>query len=92
MVATKTTRITIERSRVSITRWSGSLSRSWCQSCGAEVEMLSLEQVRGLAQVLPDRIPVDSEAKSLHVTEAVEGSKQICLPSLLKCTWRESQP
>lgn len=46
--------------------------------------MLSLEQVRGLAQVLPHRIPVDSEAKSLHVTEAVDGSKQICLPSLLK--------
>ena len=92
MTAKKTTRITIESERVSITRWSGSLPRSWCQSCGAEVEMLSLEQASGLARVPPHRILASSEAKRLHATQALDGSMQICLPSLLKCTWRESQP
>jgi hypothetical protein len=91
VVATKTTRITIESERISVTRWSGSLSRSWCQSCGAEVEMLSLEQASVLAQV-PQGILLESEARSLHACEAADGSKQICLPSLLKCTWRHSQP
>ena len=86
MTAKKTTRITIESERVSITRWSGSLPRSWCQSCGAEVEMLSLEQASGLARVLPHRILADSELKGVHATEASDGSMQICLPSLLKCT------
>lgn len=89
MVATKTTRITIESERVSITRWSGSLSLSWCQRCGAEVEMLSLEQVGALVRVPPRRIQEEAEATNLHATEAADGSKQICLPSLLKCTCRE---
>jgi hypothetical protein len=92
VTAKKTTRITIESELVSITRLSGSLPRSWCQSCGAEVEMLSLEQASGLARVLPHRILASSEAKRLHATQALDGSMQICLPSLLKCTWRESQP
>jgi hypothetical protein len=86
VAAKKTTRITIENERVSITRWSGSLPRNWCQSCGAEVEMLSLEQASSLAQVLPHWILADSEAKGIHATEASDGSMQICLPSLLKCT------
>ena len=86
MAAKKTTRITIESERVSITRWSGSLPRHWCQSCGAEVEVLSLEQASGLAQVLPHRILAGSEAKGIHATEASDGSMKICLPSLLKCT------
>jgi hypothetical protein len=88
----KTTRITIESEQVSITRWSGSSPRSWCQSCGAEVDMLSLEHASAMAQVLPHRILADSEAKRLHTTEAPDGSMQICLPSLLKCSWGESQP
>jgi hypothetical protein len=54
--------------------------------------MLSLEQASGLARVLPHRILASSEAKRLHATQALDGSMQICLPSLLKCTWRESQP
>jgi hypothetical protein len=29
--------MTIESERVSITRWSSSLPRNWCQSCGALV-------------------------------------------------------
>jgi hypothetical protein len=88
----RTTRITIESERVSITRWSGVLPHSWCQSCGAEVEMLSLEQASGVAQVLPDRILAEWETKRLHATEAPDGSMQICLPSLLRCKWPESQP
>jgi hypothetical protein len=54
------------------------LPRNWCQSCGAEVEMLSLGQARGLAQVPPHRILASSEAKWLHATEALDGSMQIC--------------
>jgi len=92
VAAKKTTRITIESERVSITRWSGSLPRTWCQSCDAEVEMLSLEQASALAQVLPHRILASSEAKRLHATAALDGSMQICLPSLLKCTWSDFQP
>jgi hypothetical protein len=87
VAAKRTTRITIESGRVSIARWSGVLPRGWCQSCGAEVEMLSLEQASGLTQILPQRIMVSSEAKNLHTIEALDGSVQICLPSLLKCTW-----
>jgi len=68
------------------------LPRSWCQSCDAEVEMLSLEQASALAQVLPHRILASSEAKRLHATAALDGSMQICLPSLLKCTWSDFQP
>jgi|GEM_PF-1902488 hypothetical protein len=54
--------------------------------------MLSLEQASALAQVLPHRILASSEAKRLHATAALDGSMQICLPSLLKCTWSDFQP
>ena len=84
MTGKRTIRITIERDRVWIIRQCGSLSRSWCESCGAEVEFLSLEQAIALTGRTANEIRHSVLVNKLH-TSAIGGkAMRLCLRSLLE--------
>jgi len=83
LASKRITRITIERDRVWIIRQCGSLSRSWCESCGAEVEFVSMEQAIALTGKTADEIRHSALVDKLHTTAAGENAS-ICLHSLLE--------
>ena len=83
MTSKRRIRITIERDRVWIIRQCGSLSRSWCESCGTEVEFVSMEQAIALTGRTADEIRHSALGDKLDPTAAGEDAS-ICLRSLLE--------
>jgi hypothetical protein len=78
---TKRTEITIETDRllfVSSTR----KVVDWCAACGAQVEMVTVDQAAILAHVDARTIFRRVEAETLHFSETAEGSLRICPNSL----------
>src|SRR5215469_15296228 len=84
MTGKRTVRITIERDRVWIIRRCGSLSRSWCESCGMEVEFISEDQAIALTGKNADEIRQSVLAVKLHAASAAGQTMRICLRSLLE--------
>ena len=83
MTSKRTIRITFERDRVWIIRQCGSLTRNWCERCGAEVEFVSMEQAIALTGRTVDEIRHSALVDKLHTTAAGENAS-ICLRSLLE--------
>ena len=79
----KTTRITIETERV-LTLRRGSLERIWCEKCGAETEIVTLEAIGNLAPEGPERIQQWLGKRELHCSQSPQGSVRICLRSLVR--------
>jgi hypothetical protein len=52
--------------------------------------MLDGEQASAVARGLPAKLLSSPEMEGLHATEAGDGSRQICLPSVLKLIGRLS--
>jgi hypothetical protein len=79
---TKQTRITIETDSVLLLRGPGS-TRALCPHCGAESEMLALENLQVISNL--DRPTVEEwiNSSELHRLQAEDGSALICLNSLL---------
>jgi hypothetical protein len=73
--------ITIETDSLLILR-GRSTSHAWCPLCGAEVEMIALQN---LGAISSDGKALDDWIKSgaLHRAEMADGSAVICLNSLL---------
>lgn len=84
MTGKRTIRITVERDRVWIIRQCGSLARTWCESCAAEVEFVSMEQATALTGRTSDEIRQSVLADKLHTTAAGGNARRICLRSLLE--------
>jgi|SRR6516225_5885968 len=84
MTCKRTTRITIERDRVWIIRQSGSLRRTRCESCAAEVEFVSIEQAMALTGRTADEIKHLVLAARLHTVSGRENGMRICLRSLFE--------
>ena len=80
----KLTKITIESDSLLILRGRTS-PRAWCPLCGADTEMIALENV-GLVSNL-DRPALEAWLNSgeLHRFRADDGSELVCLNSLLAC-------
>jgi hypothetical protein len=78
----KQTNITIETDSVLILRGRSS-TRAWCARCGAEAEMIALENVGVISNL--DRSSVEEWLNSadLHRSRTSKGSESICLNSLL---------
>ena len=78
----KQTKITIETDSLLILRGRNS-NRAWCPLCGAEAEMIALENVGVLSNL--DRVAVEEWLNSgeLHRSKSASGSTLICLNSLL---------
>jgi len=75
------TRTTIETEYVSIIA-SRQKVRGWCERCGHEVEMLSVEAARQFLESRPDKYERRGQGK-LHLQEAKDGLV-ICLKSLVR--------
>ncbi|MDQ3817612.1 MAG: hypothetical protein M3362_07975 [Acidobacteriota bacterium] len=80
----KITRVTAETHQVLIVRKTRRSVRAWCESCGAQGEMLSLEQAAAISGLSLRGICRAVEAGSIHFKETGDGSLLICLDSLLK--------
>jgi hypothetical protein len=78
----KMTKITIESDSLLILRGQSS-TRAWCPQCGADVEMIALENVGVISNL--DRTALEAWLNSgaLHRSKADDGSALVCLNSLL---------
>ncbi len=77
----KRTEITIETERLLFVSSSRKVVE-WCASCGAQVEMVTVDQAAILARVDARTIFRRVEAETLHFRETAEGSLLICPQSL----------
>ncbi|MBC7932596.1 MAG: hypothetical protein H7Z38_18710 [Rubrivivax sp.] len=78
----KTTLITIETSEVLVFRRASRSSRAWCEACGAEVEMVSVDVAVALADVSARTICAWVQEGSLHFAETPDRVLLVCLASL----------
>jgi hypothetical protein len=79
----KRTRITIETDSLLILRGRTSL-RAWCSQCGAEAEMIPLNDVGVVSNRPQAEVQAWLESPDLHQTTAEDGVPLICLNSMLK--------
>lgn len=80
---TKTTRITIETERV-LTLRCGTVGRIWCETCGAETDIVTLEALGNLAPQERERIQQWLDKRELHWSQPPQGSVRICVRSLVR--------
>ena len=78
----KQTRITIETDSLLILRGRSSL-RAWCSRCGAEAEMIALEETGVISNLERPELEEWLSSGELHRLQTAEGSTLICLNSLL---------
>ena len=83
----KRTRITIETDSVLLLRGRRPL-RAWCPQCGAETEMVPLNEVGVVSNLLPAEVQAWMESPELHHATSADGVALICLNSMLKRTRR----
>jgi hypothetical protein len=56
----------------------------WCEACGAQDQMVTLDEASSIAGVSELAIRRQIDARVLHSTETPDGQIVICLNSLLK--------
>ena len=78
----KQTKITIETDSLLILR-GGNSTRAWCPRCGAEVEMIALENTGVVSNLDPSRVEEWLNSEELHRSDASGGFTLVCLNSLL---------
>jgi len=78
------TKFTVETERTLIFRSRGDKCTGWCARCGAEAEMLTVDEAARAAGLSELAIGRRIEARSLHCTETADGRVLICLNSLLE--------
>ncbi|HEV2325794.1 MAG TPA: hypothetical protein VGS10_17720 [Terracidiphilus sp.] len=79
----KVTKITIETDSLLVLR--GQIPRrAWCPECGAEAEMIPLDDVGVVSNLPPAEVRAWLESEDLHHTTAADGAPVICLNSMLK--------
>ena len=79
----KQTKITIETDLLLVLRGRKPL-RAWCRECGAEEEMIPLNEVDIVSNMAPAEVGAWMREEGLHHTRTAEGSPLICLNSMLK--------
>jgi hypothetical protein len=79
----KRTRITIETDSLLVLRGRKSLL-AWCPQCGAEAEMIPLNDLGVLSNLPLTEVQAWVESPDLHHTKAASGTDLICLNSMLK--------
>jgi hypothetical protein len=86
----KRTRITIETDSLLVLRGRKSL-RAWCPQCGAEAEMIPLDDLGVVSNLPPAEVQAWMESPDLHHTKTADGTALICLNSMLKRVRRTRQ-
>jgi hypothetical protein len=79
----KHTKITIESESLLILRGRSSL-RAWCPECGAEGEMIRLDELGVVSNLAPPEVAAWIQSEALHHSKAADGADLICLNSMLK--------
>jgi hypothetical protein len=79
----KQTKITIETDSLFVLRGRNPLL-AWCPQCVAEVEMIPLEGVGVISNLAPPEMEAWLESETIHRSQAIDGTRLICLNSLLK--------
>jgi hypothetical protein len=89
----KRTRMTIETDSLLVLRRRKSLW-AWCPRCGAEVEMIPLNDVGVVSNLLPLEVQAWMESPDLHRIKTDGGTDLICLNSMIKRVrrTREGEP
>lgn len=83
MVKRRRATITVETRQVTlVVRRRGGSLKAWCQSCAAEVEMLTPEQTAQMLATTPRAIYRRVERGDLHFVETESGALLICRASL----------
>jgi hypothetical protein len=85
----KRTRISIETDSLLILRGQH-LLRSWCPQCGAETEMIALNELGVVSNLPPADVQAWMESSDLHHIRTADGVALICLNSMLKRVHRTS--
>ena len=83
MTAHKRTEITVETDRILIIRRHRTL-RVWCPECGYEVDMVDQEEAEGLTGMSGQGLRDCVQARGWHLSEGEDGTRLICLESVLK--------
>lgn len=78
------TEINVETCQVLVIRRPGRAVAAWCNECGEQTRMLTLDEAIALSGASSREIHRRVEAGEIHFTETAEGFLLICLPSLLK--------
>jgi hypothetical protein len=79
----KRTTITVETDSLLVLR-GRMLLRAWCPECGAEGEMIPLNEVGVISNLTPPEVEAWIQSEDLHHTMAADGHPLICLNSMLK--------
>jgi hypothetical protein len=79
----KRTTITVETDSLLVIR-GRRLLRAWCPECGAEGEMIPLNEVGVISNLTPPEVEAWIQSEDLHHTTATDGHPLICLNSMLK--------
>ena len=79
----KLTKITVETDSLLVLRGRIPL-RAWCQQCGAEAEMIPLNDVGVVSNLPPAEVREWMQSEDLHHATTVDGAPMICLNSMLK--------
>ena len=86
----KRTRITIETDSLLVLRGRKSLW-AWCPQCGAEAEMIPLNDVGVVSNLAPAEVQAWMESPDLHCRKMADGAALICLNSMLKRVRRTTE-
>ena len=77
------TQITVETDSLLFLRGRTPL-RAWCPRCGAEAEMIPLDDLGVVSNLSPADVRIWMESEDLHHATADNGAPMICLNSMLK--------
>lgn len=79
----KQVKITVETDSLLVLRGRIPL-RAWCPECGAEGEMIPLDDLGVVSNLPLAEVQAWLESESLHHATAADGEPMICLNSMLK--------
>ena len=83
------TKITIETDSLLMIRSCKSL-KAWCPQCGAEVDMIPLNDVGVISNLRPVEVEAWILTEDLHHSKTTDGAPLICLNSMLKRVHRST--
>ena len=78
----RNTTITVETHSLTILRTQGRSARLWCAECGAQTQMITVEQAAGVCSVTERAVFRLVEGGGLHFHETSAGQLLICAESL----------
>jgi len=79
----KQTKITIETDSLLVMR--GTVSpRGWCPECAADSEFIPFNGIGVISNLTPSEVQAWLECEAIHHSQAPDGTRLICLNSLLK--------